>query len=355
LLRDLDDPKTYQNGDPAGMLGRIRELPQQVREAWRNARRLSLPESYREVNRIVILGMGGSAIGGDLLRTLVSEECPVPILVCREYDVPAFVDNRTLVIASSYSGGTEETLAAFAMAREQGAKLVAVTTGGKLATMAEAGDVPVLRFSYNAQPRAALGHSFIPLLSILCQLGLVGDCELEIEKAAKSLEDLRSLIDESIPSVQNPAKQLAATLHGRLPVVYGAGLLTEAARRWKGQFNENSKAWAFYEAIPELNHNAVVGYEFPPEYAGKIVVVFLRSNLLHPRTLVRYEVTQQLLQRAGVRYEVVEARGEGRLSQVLTTVHYGDFVSYYLALLYDVDPTPVSTINFLKEQLAKAT
>ena len=351
---DLDDPETFRRLDPDHMLARIAELPQQCRDAWRNIEGFDLPPHYREVDKVVILGMGGSAIGGDLLRTLVQGECPVPIVVNRDYDLPAFVDGRTLAIASSYSGDTEETLFAFEEALERGAKLLALTTGGKLAERAREASVPLLAFSYRSQPRAALGHSLILLIGTLQRLGLIADKSADLGEAVAVMEGLQARIKETVPVARNPAKQLAQKVHGHLPVVYGAGRLSEVAHRWKTQFNENSKAWGFYETLPELDHNAVVGYKFPDDLAGKAIVVMLASSLDHPRNRVRFQVTQEILAKRGVRYEVVEALGESPLAQALSMVHFGDYVSYYLAMLYGIDPTSIETIVYLKERLAQA-
>ncbi|GAI95266.1 unnamed protein product, partial [marine sediment metagenome] len=225
--------------------------------------------------------------------------------------------------------------------------------GGKLKTMAEKRNIPVFSFDYKAQPRAALPFCFLPILGFLQKLGFVNDKSADMAEMVHTLNQLSSKINDGVPSSQNPAKQLAQRLYGHLPVLYGAGIVSEVAHRWKTQFNENSKAWAFYEAFPELNHNAVVGYQFPPELASKIVVVLLRSNLLHQRILLRYRVTCQLLKQAKVDYQIVDGDGSSSLSQMMSLVLFGDYVSYYLAILYQIDPSPVKTIDYLKKQLAK--
>lgn len=350
---NLDNPDVFRKLDPQDMLDRIAELPLQCRDAWRKVQNLELPSDYRRVEGVVILGMGGSAICGDLLRTLVEPECPVPILVNRNYDVPAFVSAKTLVIVSSYSGNTEETLSAFEDAREKGANLLAVTTGGKLTRRAQKLDVPLLLFDYKSQPRAALGHSLVLLLGVLTKLGMVADKSADLEEAIEVMEALQKEINKSVPLAENPAKGLAKKLCGHLPVVYGAAHLAEVAHRWKTQFNENSKAWAFFEKLPELNHNAVVGYEFPVDLAEKASVVMLTSTLYSQPIKTRFQVTQEILTKRGVDYEVVEAWGRSPLTQMLSAIHFGDYVSYYLALLYGVNPTPVEIIDYLKERLAQ--
>ena len=350
---NLDDVKVYQQNDPEGMLARIKELPMQCKQAWQAAMSFTLPADYADVDRVVVLGMGGSAIGGDLVRSLVQSESRIPVIVHREYGLPAFVDDRTLVIASSYSGNTEETLSGFESALKTKAKKLAMTTGGKLQELAEANNIPVFKIEYKAQPRAALGFSFLPTLGVLQKLGFLKDKSADVAETVQVLEKLSARLGENSPLTGNPAKQLAQRLYGCLPVIYGAGIAAEAAHRWKTQINENGKAWAFFEVFPELNHNATVGYPFPPEIAQKIRVILLRSPLFNERVKLRYEVTCELLKRAGVAYEFVDSEGKSALSQMMSLVMMGDFASYYLAILYGVDPSPVDVISYLKDQLAK--
>ena len=350
---NLDDPEVYRKNDPEGMLARIKELPWQCREAYRAALHFGLPADYSDIDRVVIVGMGGSAIGGDLIRSLAQSESRVPVIIHRDYGMPAFVDDWTLLIASSYSGNTEEVLSAFEPALKTGARKLVMTTGGKLQEMAESGNVPVFSIEYKAQPRAALGFSIMPVLAVLQNLGLLSDKSSDVDETVKILEGLSAKLDEKSPLSSNPAKQLAGRLHGRLPVVYGAGIAAEAAHRWKTQINENSKTWAFYEVFPELNHNATVGFPFPPEVAQKIRVILLPSPLFNERVSLRYEVTTELLEKAGVGYEYVDSEGKSALAQMMSLVLMGDFTSYYLAILYGIDPSPVEVINYLKDKLAK--
>ena len=348
---ELDDLKVLQKYDPDAMLERIHEIPWQCQQAWQEALGFSLPSDYAKVDKVVILGMGGSAIGGDLLRSLALSEAKLPVFVQRDYDLPAFVDAGTLVIASSYSGNTEETLTAFGQALGTGAKKLAVTTGGKLKDIAQKEDIPVFNISYKAQPRAALGFSFLPVLCFLQKLGFISDKSADVAETITVLQSLSVKIDEKAKS--NPAKQLAQRLYGRLPVIYGAGILAEVAHRWKTQINENAKAWSFHEIIPELNHNAVVGYQFPRELADKIRIILLRAPSLNQRVQLRYEVTSRLLEQAGVAYDYADSEGESPLSQMMSLVLFGDYASYYLAILYKVDPSPVDVIAYLKDRLSK--
>ena len=350
---NLDDIKLYTKNDPEGMLARIKELPAQFKQAWQAAMSFSLPADYRNIDKVVVLGMGGSAIGGDLVRGLIQYESKIPVIIHRDYGLPAFIDEKTLVIASSYSGNTEETLSGFELALKTGAKKLVMTTGGKVQQMAEKNNVPVFKIDYKSQPRAALGFSFVPALGVMQKLGFIADKSPDVTETIDILEKLSTRLDENSIGKANPAKQIAQRLYGYLPVIYGAGIAAEAAHRWKTQINENGKAWAFYEVFPELNHNATVGFPLPKDIASKIRVIMLRSPTYNARVKLRYEVTAGLLKQAGVACEYVDAEGQSALAQMMSLVMVGDFTSYYLAILYGVDPTPVKSISYLKEQLAK--
>lgn len=339
--------------DPGHMLDRLRELPQQLRDAWQAAGALPLPDSLRTVRQALVLGMGGSAMGGDLLRVYAAPECPIPILVSREYELPHWVHAETLVIGISYSGGTEETLSAFEQAAGCGARLLAITSGGRLAEMAAAYNAPVLRIAYEAQPRAAIGYLFSPLVRIFCTLGLLGDKSAEHAEAVTLLERLRDAYGPDRPASSNLAKQLAQALHGKLAVIYGAGLLGEVAHRWKTQINETSKAFAYYELYPELTHNAIVGFEHPESARRDVAVVVLDAPSLHPRVRARMDATARLMQQAGLSYYRVQAQGRSALAQLYAAIMLGDYVTYYLAILNGADPTPVTAISSLKAELAR--
>ena len=352
-MRALDDPASYQRLDPQGMRGIVRDLPRQCSAAWEEAQAFELPADYRDVDKVIILGMGGSAIAGDLLRALAALESPVPILSHRRYDLPLLVDSRTLLIASSYSGNTEETLSAFQVALGGDAKKLVVTTGGQLLATARANGIPAFVFRYESTPRAALGYSLMPLLAIAGKLGIIEAKSADVAEAIAVLEELLRRIGEDVPLAENPAKQLASRLHGRLPVIYGAGLLTDVARRWKTGLNETGEMWAFFEELPEANHNAIVGYGLPADIARAAFVVFLRASSLHPRVLLRYDYTRRALAEAGVKCETVEATGNSPLAHILSTVFFGDYVGLYLAILNRVDPTPTTVIAGLKDWLAQ--
>ncbi len=353
MIINLDDLKMYPKLDPEDMLARIKELPVQCKQAWQAVMSLNLPQDYKNIDKIVVLGMGGSAIGGDLVRTLVQAEAKIPVIVHRDYGLPAYVDEKTLLIASSYSGNTEETLSGFEPALKTKIKKLAITSGGKLEKLAETHHIPVFKIEYKSLPRAALGFSFIPTLGIIQKLGFIKDKSADVAETIQVLEKLATRLDVKSLVKSNPAKQMAQRLYGCLPVIYGAGIAAEVAHRWKTQLNENGKSWAFYEVFPELNHNATVGFSLPKEIASKIRVVLLRSPTFNQRIKLRYDVTCELLKQAGVAYEFVDGEGKSALSQMVSLVSFGDYVSYYLAMLYKVDPSPIKVISYLKERLEK--
>jgi len=352
---DLDNASVYRQFDKLGMIGHLHGFPEQCLKAWEKAQRFELPPEYGRISSVVIVGMGASAIGGDIVRRLALAESKAPVWVHRDYGLPAFVDENTLVVASSYSGNTEETLSAFTKALGTRSKKMVITSGGKLKHLAEKEGIPTFTIDYQAPPRAAFPYSFIPLVGIFQKVGLLGDKSADVQEAVDILKKLSRDLIETRTLASNPAKRVAVKLQGRVAVIYGAEMLSEAARRWKAEFNENSKAWAFFESFPELNHNAVVGYEFPVEVKDRILVLMLRSSSLHPRNLLRYDVTASLLTKAGITYEFVDARGKSVLAHVLSLVLLGEYASFYLSMLNEVDPTSTDAINLMKQQLAQSS
>jgi glucose/mannose-6-phosphate isomerase len=353
-MNDLDNPAVFRERDPQDMRSQLRGLPKQCLDAWHSALSLKLPSDYRTANKVVILGMGGSAIGADLLKGLAAGQSRPLIFVNRDYTLPPYVDESTLVVASSYSGNTEEVLSAFSQALKSKCKKLILTTGGELKALADKAGIPVYTINHVSSPRAALGYSLMPLMAVLRNLELFESTQVNIESLKRHLFLLLDQINDEVPSASNPAKKLALDMQGKIAVIYGAGMLSDVARRWKTQINENSKAWAFYETFPELNHNAVVGYRYPDGMADSLFVVMLRSPRLHPRVLLRYDITADLLAQHRVSHTIVDGKGIDDLSQVMTQVFYGDWVSYYLALLNDADPTPVETIDYLKKRLSES-
>jgi glucose/mannose-6-phosphate isomerase len=348
----IETVEAIRERDKQDMLGRIKDLPKQVRDAWSIARTAALSPQLADVRNIVVAGMGGSAIGGDLAAALLQGELRVPMAVHRDYGLPAYVGRDTLVIASSYSGNTEETLTGLAEAKRRGAKVLCLTTGGQVASFGQANGYPVVTFSYEARPRAALGYSLGLVLGVLGRLGFVRDLSADVEAALADVARLEERVHEGART--NDAKQLAIALAGRIPYAFGAGVMGVMARRLKGQLNENSKSWAAFDVLPELNHNAVVGFAEPRIAREALVVVLLRSEHDNPRTQIRWDVTKELLDRAEVQHHTLRFPGSSLLSEVLQMTYFTDYVSFYVALLNGADPSPHDPIDYLKDRLAKA-
>ncbi|HYN90006.1 MAG TPA: bifunctional phosphoglucose/phosphomannose isomerase [Ardenticatenaceae bacterium] len=353
-MNSLEDVGFQRSVDPEGMIDRINEAPRQIRDAWATVSKFTLPSDFvsvEQLDEVLVLGMGGSAIGADLVAGLVAPAVRVPIWTHRSYRLPGWVDENTLVIASSYSGNTEETLSGWTEAGQRGVPRLAVTTGGQL--VSDAGGAPLLSFEYNSQPRAALGHSLTLILGVLWKAGLLPDPAAEIGRASRLLETACREWQPEVPTEENLAKRLAAWFAAGLPVIFGADHLSAVARRWTTQINENSKGWAFWAEMPELNHNVVVGFEHPRGIAEAARVIALLSPSYAERITARFEITGQLMDEAGAAWLPVVAEGQGRLEEMLWTIYLGDFVSYYLAILHNVDPTPVEPIQRLKARLAE--
>jgi len=347
----IESVERIRAADPGNMLDRIKDLPKQVRDAWAIARAAQLPPAHGDVRNITVAGMGGSAIGGDLAAALLADELKVPMSVHRDYGLPAYVGRDSLVIASSYSGNTEESLSAFEEAQRRGARVLVLTTGGKIADLARAARYPVITFSYPAQPRAALGYSLGLVLGSLARLGFVRDLSADIDAALADLARLEERVHEGART--NDAKKLAIELFGRIIFAYGGGVMGVMARRVKGQWNENAKNWAAFDVLPELNHNAVVGFPYPDIARDALTVLLLRSDRDNPRHKLRFDVTRELLDRAGVPHKTLQFTGSSLLSEVLQLTLFTDYVSFYVALLNGADPTQVKSIDYLKERLAK--
>lgn len=325
--------------DQEGMLWAIQDFPRQAEAGLALVARI--PASL-ESPKLACLGMGGSAIPGDILARFAK----VPVFVVRGYQLPPWLPRDTLVVGLSYSGETEETLSAFSAAVDQGFPCLAITTGGKLAELCEERGIPWIPVPKGLQPRAALGFLLFPLLGLLHQNGLL------LGNPYSAIPILQRLSQAFSPKAEgNPAERLAQELRGKVPLVYGAGPTAPVALRWKTQMNENAKQPGFWAELPELCHNEIVGYELAGGIFPQGTIVFLRTPFDHPRVGRRVEILKEVLSARALPFHEVWGEGEDELSQALALLYLGDWVSFYLALLNEVDPTPVKPIQELKERL----
>jgi glucose/mannose-6-phosphate isomerase len=350
---ELDDPVALRAADPGDMLGTVLALGEQCREGYRLGRSAGPLPSADRVSSVVVCGMGGSAIAGDVLRVLVAQRLRVPTVVVRTPELPAFAGPSTVVVASSYSGNTAETLALFDEALARGCRLVAVTSGGDLEARASAADAAVVRVPGGLMPRAAFGYLSLATLGALVEVGLVPGIGDDLEAALRDLAAIADSDGPAVPSRSNPSKTLALALLARTPVVWGAeGIGAVAATRWKTQFNENAKVPAFASALPELDHNEVVGWS--PAQGERFAVIALRHQGEHPDVAGRFPLSLEIAASSGASVHVVEARGASPLARLLSLVQIGDLVSTYLGIARGVDPSPIDAIVRLKSALAGA-
>jgi glucose/mannose-6-phosphate isomerase len=336
------DPDSIEAVDPGGMLGDVLAQPLQLGDAlWRTQSAGIRPRDLP--GGLVVCGMGGSAIGGDLAAAALGDRATRPITLVRGYAIESWTPPESLVLCASYSGNTEETLACFEAAGAAGAQRVVLTTGGTLAELARDEGVPVIGVPAGMQPRAAVVYMVVGVLECAALCGAAPGLHAEIDTAAELLGELATEWDAP--------KALATGLRGTVPVVHGAGPTVAVARRWKTQINENAKAAAFYSELPEANHNEICSWE-RGRAAAPLAGVFLEDPDQHPRIQRRIELTAAAVEQAGAPALRVSARGETRLERVLSLVLLGDLVSVYLAALDGIDPTPVAPIERFKADLS---
>lgn len=320
----------------------IAEFPQQLLEAVEIGKNASLTPLRKEIRNIVVAGMGGSGIGGDLVRGMVHTKLAVPLVVIKDYFLPYWVDEHTLLIASSYSGNTEETIHVLEEAIRRQCKIVCISSGGSVAHLAAKAGLDYIRIPSGMPPRACLGYSFVQQLFILKRYNFIDDGFLV------GLTQAARLLVKEQKRIQRQAKSLARKLNRRLPVIYSTTDLEPVALRWRQQINENGKMLCWHHVLPEMNHNELVGWRNP----GKYAVVFLRSETDYARNQQRINIARNIITQYTKHIVDVWARGDSYVERVLYLIHLGDWMSYYLAERRNVDPVEVNVIDYLKAELA---
>lgn len=348
----LDDPSHLERIDPQGMLACTEDFGGQWRDAVTRARSFDLP-TFSKIDNIVICGMGGSAIGGDLLRSYLQCEAKVPVEVSRNYQLPGYVGRNTLVIASSYSGNTEETLSAFEEAKSRRAKRFALSTGGKLARRCKRDGIGCFPLVRGFSPRAALAYGLSPLVVFFDRWRFARRQRAALDETAQVIDGLVRRYRFTTPAAKNPAKKLAKTLLGKLPVVYGAqDHCQPVAQRWQAQINENAKTFAHHNVVPEMNHNEILAWDAPKSIVSKCHMILLQDRDDHPQTARRFKIMTPIVRKKVAGVSKVSSKGESLLARMISLTLLGDFVSIYLALLQEHDPTPIPAIDTLKKKLA---
>lgn len=346
---------TINKIDKAAMLNLLLDFPEQCARAAKIAEDAQILFEKRDFKQIVFAGLGGSAIGGDLVRSYLYSESRLPIMVFREYDLPNFIDKDTLVFISSYSGNTEETLSAYQQSKSKGATIIGISSNGKVRDHCQESNFTFIGIPAGFPPRCAVGYlSIIPLL-VLEKLGFIKSQKEEVKEVISLLSELRDkTLSPKVNLKDNIAKRVARRLVKKMPFIYSASVNFDVVvARLRAQISENANSLASSHLLPEMNHNEIVGWQNPKACFKNFVVLMLSDQGIHPRVKKRMEITKALIKKEGVELIEFLSRGNSLLARIYSLVYIGDFISFYLAISYGIDPTPVERIGYLKSELAK--
>jgi glucose/mannose-6-phosphate isomerase len=353
----LDDRAQLLAIDSKQALASIEQLASQIQEAWTTAKALTIPAPKAKIQQVVVAGMGGSILGTHVIQTVFKEELRVPIIIAPDYTVPHFVNEHTLVVASSYSGSTEETLAAVQDAQKKGAQIVGITSGGKLAEWLNENNYPCLQFptTYNPSnsPRMALGYSIFGQMALLSKTGILNLDDSMYQEVLDIIAAVHLDCSVSIEQGVNQAKLLAFEMLHRLPIVTVAEHLEGAAHVFANQINENAKTYSEFRVVPELNHHLMEGLQFPDSNRDNLLFVMVTSGLYEKSNQRRMELTQQVMDENDVHSIAVTLKGETKLSQAFELITISAYASYYLAMLNNQDPVPNPWVDWFKAELKK--
>ncbi|MDR0797600.1 MAG: bifunctional phosphoglucose/phosphomannose isomerase [Nitrososphaerota archaeon] len=347
----LENYEEIQSIDKADMLNYCLSMHTHYQKAANLA--TGMLTSYAKPSNIIVTGVGGSAIGGELLKDWAKNKVHVPIEVNREYHLPAYANEKTLVLVTSYTGDTEETLSALCDAIKKKCMIYCITSGGTLMEIAERANIPYLQVPAGMPPRAALPYMLVPLLVFLEKIGLTSEISVEFDEALSSIREIEIQNAVEISVKDSLTKTLAVNIEGHIPMIYGFGVFSSVARRLKQQINENAKMMSKWDNLPELNHNEIVGYEKTGTIKDTFVAVFIRDKDEPVEIRKRIEITMELIKSAGSNTYEIWSQGKSSLAKMLSVIAIADFLSNYLAILRGIDPTPVQTIDKLKKSLKK--
>lgn len=355
----LDSREQITALDKSNVLGSIEQMGSQIQQVWDIAKGLHFDPSYKDVTNVVVAGMGGSVLGTHVIQTVFKNELKVPVAIVPDYTLPEFVNEKTLVIASSYSGSTEETLSAAQDAINKGAKVTGITSGGKLAELLKKHNLPVLvfepTFNPSNQPRMGLGYSIFGQVALFAQAGLLNITETEYNAVLKVVAEAHLLSGVGVDQESNPAKLLAFEFSTRIPVVTAAEHLEGPAHVFANQLNENSKNYSEYRVIPELNHHLMEGLKFPHNLDAAIMFFIIESDLYMQSNQLRAKLTGEVLEQNKIEFHTHKLKSGSKLEQAFEMLVFGAYTSFYLAMLHDLDPAPIPWVDWFKEQLKKHT
>lgn len=358
-MNNLDDITQIKLLDKKNALDSIRQLPSQCRQAWQESYSIKFPRDFKNVANIVISGMGGSTYGARIVKSLYdgAERSKIPVELANNYWLPGYVNSNTLVVLSSYSGSTEETLAAAKQAKERGAKIIGITSGGALAQFLKTYGYPSYIFNPihnpSAQPRIGVGYMVMGLIGMLAGLEIIPVATEEITKIISFLENETQFINENVTTDKNPLKELSQRLADKIPIIIVSDFLEGAAYAIRNPFHETAKQFALYFSIPELNHHLLEGLSFPSEGRKLLYFIFCQSNIYDPRNLKRMKLTEDVVKQNNIPYEIVTLKGNSALSQVFELIQWGAWVTFYLAILHGIDPSEIPWVDYFKKELKR--
>ncbi len=354
-MNNLNNLKTIRRIDASDMAALLLDFPNQCQEGVNLGEAIRIPPGLNNFIPSVILfsGLGGSAITGDLVADLVREETKFPILVNRDYLIPNFVDEKTLVLCISYSGNTEETISSYQESLKSKAKVIVISSGGKLTKLAKDDKIFSLRIPGGFPPRAALGFLFFSALTLFQRLNLIRNRRKEVKEALSLLAKLKEGLSLEVPFRKNRAKRIAEKLKGKIPIIYASNRLAAVAMRFQTQLAENSKQFSGKNLFPEMNHNEIMAWNNPLNLLRKFFIIFLRDKGDYERVKSRMEITKSLLSKYPAGILEINTEENGVLARNFSLLYLCDWISFYLAILNRIDPTPVERITLLKKKLSK--
>lgn len=350
----LDQLSEMGKIDTGGMLETVQSLEKQSRHAWDNTRLLQVPKDYRKARSVAVFGMGGSTLGAHVVKTLFADQLTATFEIMNDYTIPNWIDKETLVILSSYSGTTEETVTVAEQIHHKTDKVVVIATGGRLQQLAEEKGWPAYiidpKFNPSGQPRMAVGYSVVGQIGLLERAGLIDVTDQEMAQAFATIAHCTKSLT---PDQENAAKEIARAIKGKIPLFIGSDFLAGNMHTFSNQINESAKNFSTYFLIPELNHHLLEGLENPKELTSKFVMIFFPSQHYHPRVEMRYDITRKVAEKTGMATYTYRPHGETKIEQSFEILTLGGHTAFYLAMLSGINPTPIPWVDYFKEQLEK--
>ncbi len=356
-MDNLDDLTKIKALDKRNALDSIRELPQQIDQAWSESFAIDFPKDYKNIENIVISGMGGSTYGARIVKSLYdgAEYTKIPLELANGYWLPGYVNEKTLVILSSYSGTTEETLATAKQANERGAKITGITSGGQLADFLKSNNYPGFIFNPihnpSGQPRIGVGYMVMGLIGMLTNLEKIPVAKDEIQTLVSFLTDKNALYNEKVATLSNPAKKLAVKLQNKIPVIIVADFLEGAAYAIRNPFHETAKQFALYFTIPELNHHLMEGLSYPSLLRNILHFLFIDSDIYDGRNAKRMKLTQDVVSKNKINYDIIKLSGYSALTQTMELIQLAAWLTFYIAMLHEIDPSEIPWVDYFKRKL----